>query len=64
LRRLAVETWFVKLAVETKLVRFAVETWFVKLAVETKLVRFAVETTFVMLETYPEVPRPLTVDAS
>ena len=54
LARLAVETWLTKLAVETKLTR---------LAVETKFARFAVETTPVILETYPEVPRPLTVEA-
>jgi hypothetical protein len=53
-----------KFAVETKLVRFAVETRFIKLAVETKLRRLGVETTPATLEIYPEVPRPLTVDAS
>ncbi len=52
---MAVETWFTKLAVDTK---------FVRLAVEIKLVKLAVETTPVILETYPEVPNPLTVEAN
>jgi hypothetical protein len=41
--------------VDTKLFRFAVDT---------KLRRLGVETTPATLEIYPEVPRPLTVDAS
>ena len=49
---------------ETRDARLAVETRLVRLAVETKLVRLAVETTPVILETYPEVPNPLTVEAS
>ena len=36
----------------------------VRLAVETRFVRFAVETRPLILETYPEVPRPLTVEAN
>ena len=35
-----------------------------RLAVETKLAKFGVETTPDILETYPDVPRPLTVEAS
>jgi hypothetical protein len=50
--------------VDTKLVRLAVETRFTKLAVETKLARLGVETTPETLETYPDVPNPLTVDAN
>ena len=53
--RKVVETRFAKLAVETRLTR---------LAVETRFARLAVETTPVILETYPEVPRPLTVEAN
>jgi len=41
-----------------------VDTKLVKFAVETKLRRLGVETTPETLEIYPEVPRPLTVEAS
>ena len=50
--------------VEIRFRRLAVDTKFVRFAVETKLVKLAVETTPVILETYPDVPNPLTVDAS
>ena len=62
--RFAVETRFTKFWVETKLFRFAVDTKLTKLAVETKLARLGVETTPDTLETYPDVPNPLTVEAS
>ena len=44
--------------------RFWVEIKFKRFGVETKFVRLAVETTPVILETYPEVPRPPTVEAN
>ena len=62
--RFAVETRFTKLAVETWFTKFAVDTKLIKLAVETRLARLGVETTPETLETYPDVPNPLTVDAS
>ena len=42
--------------------RLAVETKFVRFAVETKLSKLAVETTPGTEERYPAVPNPLTVD--
>ena len=43
--------------------KFAVETRLTRFAVDTKFAKLAVETTPVILETYPAVPRPLTVEA-
>ena len=64
LARLAVETKLAKLAVDTTLARFAVDTKLARFAVDTKLARFAVETTEpqTIVETYPAVPRPITVE--
>ena len=65
--KLAVDTWFARFAVETKLAKLAVDTWFARFAVETKLAKFAVLTNpprLGILERYPVVPKPITVEPS
>ena len=55
------ETRDARFAVETKLRRLGVEIKLLRFAVETKFTKLAVETTPVILETYPTVPKPVTV---
>jgi hypothetical protein len=53
-----------RFGVETKLRRLSVETRFRRLGVETKLRRLGVETNPRIEDTYPNVPRPETVDCN